>query len=191
LFFARIGDGLYIASKRFILQDLADMEQERVASSARRPSDGGPAAHALVRVRPEHLDQVLATFRLGWAEASRQSCLNNLSPLSSVARAAAASGEGPANAAAIGREADALYGVHFFCPDGGRYELSPDGSEIVCSVHGSALAPRQMSAPAANSPAGRLMEHFGGMNAALTFLEDGLHAVVTIQRKQNKRRTPE
>ena len=158
-------------------------EKQRVASAATSERDGGPTAHAMVRVRPENWKEVLSTFRLGWAEASRQSCLNNLSPLSSVARAAAASGERPASAAEVGREADSLYGVHFFCPDGGRYELSANGSEMACSVHGSALAPRQMAAPAANSPAGRLIEDFGGLTAALTFLEDGLHAVVTIQRK--------
>ena len=184
LFFARIGDGLYIASKRFILKDLADSQKRDAASSAPgHQPDRGPRAHAMVRVRPEHWEEVLSTFRLGWAEASRQSCLNNLGPLSSVARATTASGRRPVSAAEIGRQTDALHGVHFFCPDGGRYEPSPDGPQIVCSLHGSASAPRQMPAPAAGSPMGRLMEDFGGMTTALTFLEDGLHAVVTIQRK--------
>ena len=175
VFFARIGDGLYIASKRFILDDLAAAGQQK--------ADRGPAAHAMVRVRPEHWDQVLPDFQLGWAESSRQSCLNNLGPLSSVARAAGASTEGPVRAAEVCRQADELHGVHFFCPDGGRYELSPDGTEIVCTAHGSAQAPRQMPAPAAGSPMGRLMQDFSGVTAALTFLEDGLHAVVTVKRQ--------
>jgi hypothetical protein len=61
--------------------------------------------------------------------------------------------------------------------------VSPDGRQVTCSVHGSAAAPRQFAAPAKNSPMGRLMQDFGGLTAELTFLEDGLHAVVTIQRK--------
>ena len=180
LFFARIGDGLYIASKRFILEDLAAADKQPVEG---RQVDRGPSAHAMVRVRPEHWKEVASAFQLGWAEESRHSCLKNLGPLSSVARAAAASNQSSASAAQIADQADALHGVHFFCPDGGRYELQPDGQSVICSVHGSVLAQRQMPAPAAGSPAGRLMEDFGGITTALTFLEDGLHAVVTIQRK--------
>jgi len=175
VFFARIGDGLYIASKRFILEDLAAADEKKAES--------GPIAHAMVRIRPEHWDQVLPNFQLGWAESSRQSCLNNLGPLSSVARAVGAAAEGPVGAAEVCRRADMLHGVHFFCPDGGRYELSPDGKQIVCTAHGSAIHPRQMSAPAKGSPMGRLMQEFAGVTAALTFLEDGLHAVVTVDRK--------
>jgi len=183
LFFARIGDGLYVASKRFILDDLAAAQKERSQAAARGEKiDRGPSAHAMVRVRPEHWNKVLPTFRLGWAESSRQSCLDNLGSLSNVARAVTASGK-QATPEVIHRQADLLHGVHFFCPDGGRYELGPDGKQITCSVHGSALAPRQQAAPAAESPMGRLMQQFAGLTATLTFLEDGLHAVVTIDRK--------
>ena len=134
----------------------------------------------MVRVRPEHWKEVASAFQLGWAEESRHACLKNLGPLSSVARAATASNQSGVGATRI---ADGLHGVHFFCPDGGRYELQPDGQSVICSVHGSVMSPRQMPSPSADSPAGRLMDDFGGITAALTFLEDGLHAVVTIQRK--------
>ena len=30
---------------------------------------------------------------------------------------------------------------------------------------------------------GKLLEEFGGVTMALTFLEDGLHAVVTVERE--------
>jgi hypothetical protein len=180
LFFARIGDGLYVASKRFILEDLYAAGNRPVEA---QPVDRGPNAHAMVRVRPEHWKEVASAFRLGWAEESRHACLKNLGPLSSVARAATASNQSGSGAAQIADQADALHGVHFFCPDGGRYELLPGGREIVCSVHGSVMSPRQMTAPAAGSPAGRLMDDFGGITTALTFLEDGLHAVVSIRRK--------
>jgi hypothetical protein len=173
-----------VASKRFILQDLAAINNRPGTESvAGGQGERGPNAHAMVRVRPEHWKEALSAFRLGWAEESRRACLKNLGPLSSVARAATGSGEAAADAAEIGAEADALHGVHFFCPDGGRYEPLSDGREIVCSVHGSVMSPRQMPAPADNSPMGRLMDNFGGITTALTFLEDGLHAVVTIQRK--------
>ena len=120
---------------------------------------------------------------LGWEEGSRQACLENLGPLSSVGRAMAATrstGYPGRRSGDVQRQADRLFGVHFYCPDGGKYELSADGKRVTCSVHGSADAPRQLAAPAAGSPTGRLMSEFGGATAALTFLEDGLHAVVTI-----------
>jgi hypothetical protein len=54
---------------------------------------------------------------------------------------------------------------------------------MTCSVHGSALAPRQLAVPAEQGSSWKLLHRFGGMTALLTFLEDGLHAVVTIDRK--------
>jgi hypothetical protein len=176
LFYARVGDGLYVASKPYILEDIAKMAGEK-------QDDAGPTAHAMVRVRPKHWKDVLTTFRLGWAESSRQACLDNLAPISSIARAMRASTEGELKAEAVCRAADEVHAVHFFCPDGGKYELSSDGTAVACSVHGSAGFARQGAAPAAGSPIDRLMKDFAGATAELTFLEDGLHAVVTIRRK--------
>ncbi len=89
VFFARVGGGLYLASKRFILEDLERLEQSRAkAKASGRQADEGPVAHAMIRIRPEHWKEILPAFRLGWAEASREACLNNLGPLSSVARLA-------------------------------------------------------------------------------------------------------
>ena len=183
VFFARVGGGLYLASKRFILEDLERLEQSRAkAKASGRQADEGPVAHAMIRIRPEHWKEILPAFRLGWAEASREACLNNLGPLSSVARLAL-SAEGGVKAEEILRRADAAHAVHFFCPDGGRYELAPGGREIVCTAHGSASMPRQGIAPSEKSPMGKLLKEFGGLTMGLTFLEDGLHAVVTVERK--------
>lgn len=178
LFYARLDKVLYIASKQWILDDLLACKE--------KPADGGPTAHAMVRVRPEHWKAVLPEYRLGWEEGSRRACLENLGPLSSVRRAMAA--RGATGSGDVQRRADRFFTVHFYCPDGGKYELSADGKRVTCSVHGSADAPRQLTAPAAGSPTGRAMNDFGGATAALTFLEDGLHAVVTIRRKESVER---
>ena len=175
VFFARIGQGLYLASKRCILEDLLALKDQ--------PGPGGAEAHAMVRIRADHWHAVLPDYRLGWEENSRQACLGNLGPLSNVARAMTAGGTAPATPAAVLREAERLYATHFYCPDGGRYEVSADGKEVTCSVHGSAALPKQLAAPTAESSTARWLQHFGGATAELTFLEDGLHAVVTIQRK--------
>ena len=53
-----------------------------------------------------------------------------------------------------------------------------------CTVHGQAhLNPRQMLAPSKDSHTMKSLEHFQGFAATLTFMEDGLHAVVVIDRK--------
>ncbi len=65
----------------------------------------------------------------------------------------------------------------------GNIGLALGGREIVCTAHGSASMPRQGIAPSEKSPMGRLLKEFGGLTMGLTFLEDGLHAVVTVERK--------
>ena len=85
-FWARLGTNLYIASKPYILEDLA----AKLASAGDTENTAGDLsdlkAHAMIRIRPEHWQQVLPNYRLGWAERHRQSCLENVGRLSSVAR---------------------------------------------------------------------------------------------------------
>jgi hypothetical protein len=180
LFWARIGNGLYLASKPFILDDLVALERER-NRKATTAADQGPAAHAMIRMRPQNWNQVLSDYRLGWAENNRCACLHNHGPLANMARAF------PPNATERDlylKLAARIYGSEFFCPEEGRYAVSADGKEITCSAHGSVMKPQQMTTPTANSSLGRLVRDFKGLTVSLTFLEDGLHTVVTIDRKE-------
>ncbi len=187
-FWARIGNGLYVASKPFILEDLAALQAgDAAAQPAAAPKAAGQdVAHALVRMRPQHWDRVLSSYQLGWAENNREACLQNLGPLSGLTRAYASVAQGPSveqRHAALIAAGERYLDTHFFCPDGGRYAWSDDGKHVTCSVHGSASEPRQPAAPSPGSDLGRLLSDFSDMKLTLTFLEDGLHAVVTISRK--------
>jgi hypothetical protein len=186
-FWARIGDGLYVASQPWILEELAAMKTgEAAPPGAARDVVG----HGLVRIRPQNWSRVLPNYQLGWAENNRHACLHNLGPLSGLARAfqpATAGKSADAVHAGLVKLGERFCGAHFFCPDGGQYQLAPDGKSVTCSLHGSALTPRQQSAPAASSELGRLLRDFADLTLTLTFLEDGLHAVVTIQRQPPKR----
>lgn len=175
-FWARIGGGLYVASKPFLLEDLVAAE---AGNKEAAPADGDTTGHAVIRLRPKNWKEVLPDYRLAWAENNRQACLANLGPLSSVARAVA---PGDNRAKEALRQAERLNAVHFFCPEGGRYEVAADGKSCVCSVHGSAQTPRQLLAPA-EAGAGKALQELGGATATLTFLEDGLHAIVVLERK--------
>jgi hypothetical protein len=187
-FTARIGKAFYVATKQYILEDLIAAEAE-AARNGKRGS--GPSAHAMVRVRPENWKKTLPDYRLGWSENNRQACLCNLGPLSHVGRtfgAAEARGEyTEALAARRGRDvcrlADRLHAVHFFCPDGGDYLLDRDGLAVRCSVHGWSRRPLQQATPREQADGNKLLGGLGGMTITLTFLEDGLRAVLTIDRK--------
>lgn len=181
VFSARIGNAFYVASKPFILEDLYALDKAGIKGN----SDA--VGHAMVRVRANNWNQVLPDYRLAWAENQREACLNNLGVLASTGRAflrqnqTASAGE--TTGRAIQQYADQIHATHFFCPEGGNYVLAADGKSVKCSVHGDALSPRQPSAPLGNSSLDKLMNNFAGATATLEFTEDGLRAVVNIDRK--------
>jgi hypothetical protein len=181
-FWGRVGDALYVASKPVILEDLAAAYAARAEGKAEvRPE--AEKAHALARLRPRNWNQVLNDYRLGWAENNRQACLRNLGPMTSVARALRAEKPEGDLARQTQQTADRLYAVHFFCPEGGRYVPSADGKTCSCSIHGNAESQRQPLAPNEAGGPGKALQNFGGLTATLTFLEDGLHAVLVLDRK--------
>ncbi len=192
-FYARIGEGLYFASKRFVLDEIATATAARQKDSAgASPSQiatGGNKAHAMLRLRPENWQQVLPDFKLGWAENNRRAVLNNLGRLSNVARAHVAQHPDAVKqdaaqvSEAILRSAAEVYGCQFTSPDGGQYVLAPDGKSVAHTLYGSELAPKQTGELAKGGEMARLMQQFAGATAELTFVEDGLHAVLTIDRK--------
>jgi hypothetical protein len=187
-FYARIGDGFYLASKPFVLEDLVKAYAER-AKDKDKVVDAGPTGHAMIRLRPANWNEVLGEYRLGWAENNRKACLNNQGPIASAGRAVlAARAEGKAATAdELGEAAHALAdqfnAVHFYCPEGGHYALSAKDRTCSCSVHGAPLSPLQPLAPVDSNGPGQLLKNFNGLTVTLTFLEDGLHAVVVVERK--------
>ncbi len=180
LYWGRIGAGLYIANRPFILEDLtaAHADDKR----ARKTSE---PAHAMLRLRPENWKEVLPGYKLGWAEGQRSACHHNLSLLANVNRGwQDRKPSGVAPDAALMERVTRFYGVRPFCPDGGTYTLSADGKSCQCSVHGDARDPRQPAAPTEHSASGKLLKMLAGLSATLTFEEDGLRAVVIVERKE-------
>ena len=152
-----------------------------------KPDETGQVTvHAMVRIRPQNWSRVLANYQLGWAENNREACLHNVGPMSSLARAFVQSTAGKSAEqvhAGLVTLGERFYDAHFFCPDGGQYQMAPDGKSVVCALHGSAYFPRQQATPAAESQLGRLLQDSADLTLTLTFLEDGLHAVATIDRR--------
>jgi hypothetical protein len=190
-FWARLGNAVYIANQPSVLNDIQGTTVARRRDKGKTP-DRGPTAHVMVRLRPCNWEQALEGFRLTWAENCREACLHNLGPLSSAGRAYSTARplenreqglSWDARSAEAIRYAEKLHGLHFTCPERGRYVLSKNGKTITCTAHGSAKDPRQQEAPAKDSPLARLMDNFKDLTASLTFRDDGLHAVLVIERK--------
>jgi hypothetical protein len=173
-YWARIGTGLYVTNRPFILEDIAAAH----AAAGAAPSRPAERGHVLLRVRPENWSAVLPGYNLGWAEGHRAGCHDKLSLVASVARG----WNDPSPAVRLER-VRRVYGTRPACPDGGEYAVSTDGRSCRCSVHGGADDPRQPAAPAADSGTGRLLRSFAGLTAVIRFEDDGLRVVVTVQRR--------
>jgi len=188
-FWTRVGNGLYVASKPFIINDLISLARKGQQPNADDlgPRDRGPTAHGMIRLRPLNWKQVLPHYQIGWAENQRLACLHNLGPLSSVSRALHANqAAGITHDNAVDHLTSLVHRVfdsQMYCPSHGRYIVSPEGNSVSCSVHGSALSPRQSLELAKQSRVRALTEKLKDVSLALTFLEDGLQAVVTVERK--------
>ncbi len=173
-FWARIENQLYIASKPEVLHDLAKLHAEGVRGS----NDPASSAHAMIRIRPENWNQTLSNFQLGWAENHRQACLDNVGRLSSLKNAVVAK----QGTNLIEQRAEQLYGLDFYCPCGGKYHQH--GEHLECSVHGSAYSPKQAAIGQEKGAIQNVLSSFGGLTVGLKFLEDGLHATLTVKRKK-------
>jgi hypothetical protein len=178
LFWARIDRHVVIASRKNVIDELLAATTTPAAPIAAAP------AHALLALRPQAWRAVRADFELGWAENVRRACLDNLGPLSDLTRALPAGERADAASwrARVAALARSVHGARFFCPDGGDYSTDGDGA-CRCSVHGTVAAPIQPPALSPASEAGRLLRAFRGSTMALTFLPEGLRAVVEIEQK--------
>ncbi|HEX8338112.1 MAG TPA: hypothetical protein VF621_15450 [Pyrinomonadaceae bacterium] len=64
-----------------------------------------------------------------------------------------------------------------------RYERAAFLLSAGCRPRRRFASPRQPAAPSDRSAAGRTMRRLTDLTATLTFVEDGLHAVLTVRRK--------
>ena len=177
-YWTRIGNGLYIASKPYLIDEL-----KAAAAQPSTVADDSEVGHGMVRVRPLHWNEIKSHFRIGWAEAERQTCLDQVGTLSHATRAVRSEDGDEVQRTLVSsgtRLAEQVFQRGFNCPCHGKYSAAEDGKTIQCSVHGTLQQPRQSS----HGKLGRIAEFAESLKDVrmdLTFLEDGLHAVVTLE----------
>ncbi len=163
--FARIGQGIFISSKSFILNDLIKAAQGEQTDCARY-SDAAAAGHAMARFRAANCDQIKNDICLDQSEKNRVACVRNLCSLSAKYRQKCALA---AEQVTLDQCSSLCY-----CPSGGEYGL--DGLKVVCSAHGSADDSHLFE----STP---LSADISAITAQLSFLKDGLNAVLTVDNK--------
>lgn len=176
-YWLRIDDGLYIASKPFIVEHLRQAHSQRKAA----PDRPVIQSHGLVHARPQLWNQAKSHYTIGWLESESRACQNNLGPISDLARAVGSlqTGIEDDTVAKLGERA---FHANYFCPCGGHYHQEVPGAAVECSVHGSLDLPTQPR-ESVDSNLVRLTDHLGDVSLHLSFLDDGLHAIVTVERK--------
>lgn len=180
-YWARIGQGLFIASKPDLIEELKSAAQQ--AGTSRSPSKQSDAGHALVRVRPTHWNQVKPHFRIGWAEAERCACHDCQGTLTNALRAVRGTNPDGAPKELMSDAIELssrLFQHRVHCLTDGDYVIAEDGTSVSCTVHGSVREPRQPETP---GRVAEFAESLQDVRMDLTFLEDGLHAVVTLESK--------
>jgi hypothetical protein len=177
-YWGRIGNGLFIASKPYLMQEISRASQ---ASSVGRKLDESPSGHAMARIRPQHWNRILPHFQLGWAETQRRSCLHNVSFLSSAARGLTSASGRPAvdaDMSKIKQLTRTLFHVEPYCGAEGKYTVTDEGTGVCCTAHGCQKLPRQASGQQTELAA--FAESLTDVQLQMTFTEDGLHTIVTF-----------
>ncbi len=153
--------------------------------------DAGPAAvdHQEVAETPAHavadihLDRALKLTEhseVALREKERRECLANTILKAAILRATGASG--PQGLDAATNYAREFRLTEYGCPVGGEHHVASDGKTITCTVHGSFRDSRQPAdRPVHARIAGK--PRVAHMRASLTFLEEGLRAVLTVHRQ--------
>lgn len=91
----------------------------------------------------------------------------------------------PADASEAAMRAAALryFGFIPVSPEGAAYAYVATTNEVVNRRHGSPRRPQLHPAVDDNAPLGRLLDQFQTIRADLRFREDGVHTVLTLERK--------
>ena len=199
-FYARIGSNVCIASKLQTLEQLVtgpvpgpEPQAPQQESNGDQPKESAPKGarprsesptHAQLTIHRQQWNRIMPSMRLSWDEAARQACIDNIGPLTSAARVAASSHADDAEVTPeqLAATASSIYGGVHRCPCGGHYVRTEDG-KVVCDVHGNADHPQQPAPDAENGGSLEMLNSFSEIRVLLTFLEDGLHAVLEIDRK--------
>jgi hypothetical protein len=181
LYHVLIGNAWYVSFSKSAIKAVID---EAIARQAR---PGGAQPEEVVEVNssfylaPKAFNQSRAALRsfLEW-ETQRRALVNNtiIYPLYRTGLIAKDASEADARAKAF-----QWYGFIPVSPDGAAYVYDASRDEVVNKRHGTPRQPLYHAGPADDSPLAHLLDQLQSVRADLRFREDGVHTVLTMERK--------
>jgi hypothetical protein len=171
---ALVGRQLVAATKADVLKEVID--------AAETPANNGRQAQILMRLNVRALNRLADNFQLSWSEKARLACHGNTISIHNLLKLYDVPiGEVP-------RLAESIAGVRYFCPDHGVYEYDAKRDQVLCSVHGNRMNPRQHLQLDQKSSFTQFTEQLDEIVASLRFQQEALYVNVEIARrgKENK-----
>ncbi len=169
LYWAVIGDQLYVATRRWLAEDV-------VTRGFVVPKDA-PTEPAHLRLRLDHarLKSALVAIQAGFGEDMRDACFANLTDLELVSQASRTT-DAPA---AVQR----ALGYTPYCPAGGAYSFTGLG-EAACSAHGNQRSPKQPRELADSTSTAKWLGRLDALELSLIFTPEGLRTHVILAPKR-------
>lgn len=170
LYYAVVGDQLYIASRKWLADEVVGRGFVVPKDSQTEPG------HVRVRLDHARLKAALTAVQAGWGENMREACFKNLLDLELVSQASRSTNE-------LVTPVQRALGYSPYCPAGGTYKLD-SLSEATCSVHGKPNAPKQPKELADSTSTAKWLGRVESMDFSLTFTPEGLRTHVVLQPKK-------
>jgi hypothetical protein len=167
---ALVGQQLVAATKAEILKEVID--------AAEAPVNNGRHAQILMRLNVRALNRLGENFQLSWSEKARMACHSNTISIHNLLKLY------DVPISEVPRLAEAISGVRHFCPDHGVYEYDAKRDQVLCTVHGNRLNPRQNLQLGQKSSFTQFTEQLDEIVASLRFQDEALHVNVEIARRQ-------
>lgn len=182
LHYLTIDQDLYMGFSLPALHEIIDKKSSEMQNGG--PKDEGIPINLSVHVNPKAMREsgpALRTY-LEW-QTLKHSLPNTL-----LWSTLYDSGVVPRDATSDAAKATArkFFGFVPVSPDGTAYRYDARIAEVVNTRHGSLRSPKLHATIADDSPLAKLLEDVQTIRADLRFREDGIHTVVTIQRKAAK-----
>ena len=172
---ALVGRQLVAATKADILKEFIDGTEAAGANNGRH-------AQILMRLNVRALNRLADNFQLSWSEKARLACHNNTISIHNLLKLY------DVPIAELPRLAEAISGVRYFCPDHGVYEYDAKRDQVLCTVHGNRMTPRQHLQLDQKSSFMQFVEQLDEIVASLRFQEEALYVNVEIARRQKEKR---
>lgn len=171
-----------LVGRQLVAATRADVLKEVIDAAEAAPVNNGRSAQILMRLNVRALNRLADNFQLSWSEKARLACHGNTISIHNLLKLYDVPiGEVP-------RLAESIAGVRYFCPDHGAYEYDAKRDQVLCTVHGNRLSPRQHLQLDQKSSFMQFVDQLDEIVASLRFQDEALYVNVEIARREKEKK---